>query len=101
MRITYPTIAILSIALLSSAVMADSMWSPVTDTLNTGIINAKMIADHNLDSAKVNATVNHGVVAFSGEVDSKAQLDELASIALSVSGIKGVDISRVTVHPHS
>jgi osmotically-inducible protein OsmY len=100
MRITYLIMAILSITLLSGAVMADSMWSPVTDTLNTGIINAKMMADHSLDSAKVDATVNHGVVAFSGEVDSKAQLDELASIALSVSGVKGVDVSKVKIRSH-
>jgi osmotically-inducible protein OsmY len=83
--------------LLISPAHADSILSPITDTVNSGIINTKMLADHSLSNVHVDATVINGVAVFSGVVNSGAQLHELIRIGRSVSGIRGVDVSRVRI----
>jgi len=83
--------------LFLSPVFANSILSPLTDSVNSGIINTKMAADHSLTNINVDATVTNGMAIFSGEVHSKAQQDELISIAHSVSGIQGVDVSKLRI----
>lgn len=80
-------------------IYADSILSPMTDSVNSGIINTKMYTDKSLSNISIDATVINGVAIYSGEVHSKAQLDELVRIARSVSGIKGVDVSKVKIKP--
>ena len=84
---------------LAQPLFADSVLEPATDTINSGIIKTKMLTDHSLKNADVSVSVDNGIAYFSGRVTSQSQIDELSSIALSVSGIKGVDISKVKVKP--
>lgn len=88
---------ILSLCLSISPVYADSILSPLTDSVNSGIINTKMATDNRLDGTNVDATVINGVAIFSGEVRSKTQMKILIGIANSVSGIKGVNVSKLRV----
>jgi hypothetical protein len=91
-------ILILSIGLLNlSPVFAHSAWSPLTDSVNSGIINTKMISEDSLSSIQVDVTVVNGVAIFKGEVQSEVQRNELVRIAKSVSGIKEVDVSKIQV----
>src|SRR5689334_16025586 len=87
----------LSFGLLLSPVYADAILSPLTDSVNSGIINTKMAADNRLNDIQVDATVIDGIAIFSGEVRTKAQVHDLVGIAYSVSGIKGVNISKLKV----
>lgn len=88
---------LLVFGLLSTPVMADSIMQPMTDSVNSGIINTKVYASQALSNTNINATVVNGVAIFSGTVNSKAQLDELVRIGNSISGIKSVDVSKVTI----
>ena len=81
----------------SAPLFASSILQPLTDSTNSGIINTKMVASDRLSGSNVDATVINGVAVFSGQVKSKAQLDELIRIAHSVSGIKGVNVSQITI----
>lgn len=83
--------------ILSTPAMASSVWQPMTDTVNSGIINTKMMSDKALSKTQVDATVINGVAVFSGEVDTKAQAEALVRIARSVSGVKGVDVSKLKI----
>jgi osmotically-inducible protein OsmY len=91
------TATFLALTLISSPVLADSVLSPLTDSVNSGIINTKIAADDMLTNTDIDATVVNGIAIYSGVVNSKAQLNELLRIAHSVSGIKGIDISRLKV----
>lgn len=90
----------LSLALCLSPVYANSILSPLTDSVNSGIINTKMVTDNRLKGIHVDATVTNGIAIFSGQVNSKAQAHALVGIAYSVSGIKGVDVSGLKVVGH-
>jgi osmotically-inducible protein OsmY len=90
---------LLSLAVFLAAPAHAGLVSAATDTVNSGIINTKIVADDSLDGIEVDATVDNGIAIFSGEVESKAQINRLIRIARSVSGIKGVDVSRVKVVP--
>lgn len=83
-----------------SPVWADSFLSPLTDSVNSGIINTKMVTNDSLSHINVDATVINGIAIFTGTVNSRAQVNELIRIARSVSGIKGVDISRLKIAGH-
>lgn len=89
-------LAVLSLS-LSAPAIARPFWSPLTDTVNSGIINSKMVASDRLENIHVDATVENGVAIFSGTVNNRAQLDELVNIARSVSGVHGVDVTRLQV----
>lgn len=82
---------------LATPVFANSFLSPLTDTVNSGIINTKMLTNDALKGAKVDAAVENGIAVFSGVVLSNAQISELIRIGKSVSGVHGVDVSRVSV----
>lgn len=88
---------LLSLCFALSPVYANSIFSPLTDSVNSGIINTKMATDNRLDGTDIDATVINGVAIFSGKVQSKAQMKILIGIANSVSGIKGVDISKLKI----
>lgn len=89
--------ALLLMLTFTTAATADSIWSPMTDSVNSGIINTKMATDDALDNIRVDATVINGIAIFIGQVNSQAQFDELVRIAGSVSGIKGVNTSKLTI----
>ncbi len=92
------TTIILSLGLLFvSPVFATSILSPLTDSVNSGIINTKMMTDNSLSHINVDATVVNGIAIYSGEVNTQAQVNELIRIAHSVSGIRGVNTSRLRV----
>lgn len=76
-------------------VHAYNIFVPMADTVNSGIINSKMLASDNLNGAHVDATVVNGVAIFKGHVMSEKQKRELIIIARSVSGIKAVDVSGI------
>lgn len=82
---------------LSGSIYAGSLLQSATDSVNSGIVNTKMATDNKLDNINIDATVVNGIAIFSGNVHSKAQVDELVRIAHSVSGIKGVDVSKVQI----
>lgn len=86
------------IAIFAQPVLASSLVSPLTDTVNSGIINTKMLGDSVLSNTEIDATVVDGIAIFSGTVSAKAQINELIRIARSVSGIKGVNVSKVKVN---
>lgn len=83
--------------LFSGPILATSILTPVTDTVNSGIINTKMAMDNVLSDTNVDATVLNGIAVYSGKVHTKAQLNELVRIAYSVSGIKGVNTKRLII----
>jgi osmotically-inducible protein OsmY len=90
-------ILLLSLALtFSTAVSAGSILSPLTDSVNSGILNTKVYSS-TIPTSHLNATVIGGVAVFSGEVNNNAQRDELIRIAKSISGIKGVDTANLKV----
>jgi osmotically-inducible protein OsmY len=94
-------IKIISTALLfttlafSSVIFAGSILEPVTDTVNSGIINTKMVGHD--EFSNVNATVENGIAIFTGEVSSKKQAEKLLRIAHSVTGIRAVNISGLKI----
>lgn len=90
-------IAILGVMMLYIPASASSILQPMTDSVNSGIINSKMYTDSALSNIEVDATVTNGIAVYRGTVHSKEQLDELIHIAHSVSGVKGVDTSRVVI----
>ncbi|TAK72224.1 MAG: BON domain-containing protein [Gammaproteobacteria bacterium] len=91
---------ILSMSLLGLSPIAQaSVLSLLTDSVNSGIINTKMVANHSLSGIDVNATVINGIAVFSGQVNSKAQIEELIHIARSVSGIRGINVSKLRITP--
>lgn len=92
-------LAMLCLVTFLAAPVQAGVISAATDTVNSGIINTKIVADDSLDGIEVDATVDNGIAIFSGEVESKAQIQRLIRIARSVSGIKGVDVSQVKVVP--
>ena len=83
--------------LLQSPAFATSILTSMSDSVNSGIINTKIFADDMLSNTDIDATVVNGIAIFSGEVNSKAQVNELIRIAHSVSGIKGINISRLRI----
>ncbi len=92
------SIYLLCLGLIFSApLFATSILQSMTDSTNSGIINTKMYTDNSLSNIHVDATVTNGIAIFRGTVYSKAQLNELIRIARSVSGIHGVDVSRIAV----
>jgi|SRR5579862_8299909 len=76
---------------------ADSLLSPITDVVNSGVINTKIALDPTLSRLDINATVDHAVVVYSGEVNTDLEIKKLVQISQSVSGIKGVDITHLRV----
>lgn len=76
-------------------VFAHSILSPLTDSVNSGIINTKMDMDERLNNVDIDATVINGIAVFSGVVHNHAELQELFRIARSVSGIKGIDVTQI------
>jgi len=101
MRLKKSLIAFGTIALLiCMTAFSGSILTPLSDSVNSGIINTKILADHSLSGTHIDATVINGVAVFSGEVKSTTQKEELVSIANSVSGVKSVDTSRIKVVPH-
>jgi osmotically-inducible protein OsmY len=56
-----------------------------------------MYSDSYLSNIHIDATVINGIAVFRGTVHNQGQLRELIRIARSVSGIRGVDVSRVRV----
>lgn len=88
-------IILLSFALLSAPLYAASILQPATDTVNSGIINAKIVGKSQFSN--VDATVNNGIAIFTGRVDSTAQVSQLENIAHSVSGVHGVNVSGLKV----
>lgn len=81
----------------TSAAFATSILSPLTDTVNTGIINTKIALDSSLSDLDVDVTVNHGVATLRGNVNTEAQVKKLVQTVRSVSGINGVDISNLKI----
>ncbi|GEM_PF-2862205 len=97
-KIKIISILILSFGLaIASPIMAEPVLTLMSDSVNSGIINTKIMTDHTLSNIKIDATVVNGIAIFKGTVYSKEQLEELLHIAHSVSGIRGVDISKVKV----
>lgn len=90
---------LIGLTLISTPVFADSILQPATDSVNSGIINTKILANDSLKNIDINATVEKGVAIFSGRVNSKAQLDELIRIGHSVSGVNSVNVSKVRIEP--
>lgn len=88
-------ILLTSMCVLTTPVHAYNIFVPMADTVNSGIINSKMLASDHLDGAHVDATVVNGVAIFKGHVMSEQQKRELIMIARSVSGIKEVDVSGI------
>lgn len=84
---------------ISSTTYAGSILSPLTDSVNSGIINTKIETDDNLGRIDIDATVENGIVIYSGRVNSMRDVNELMRIARSVSGIKGVNTSRLYIGP--
>jgi len=81
----------------TTCIYADSILSPITDTVNSGIISSKIALDSSLSNVSVNVNVDHGYVALSGIVNTEAEKQRVIKIAQSISGINGVDISRLKV----
>ncbi len=84
---------------LSSVTYAGSILSPLTDSVNSGIINTKIETNDNLSRIDIDATVENGIVIYSGRVNSMHDVNELMRIAHSVSGIRGVNTSRLYISP--
>lgn len=95
-NIIYSLAAVIIVGFSISA-FAGSGLMPITDSVNSGIINTKIIADDKLENADIDATVVNGIVIYTGTVQTRAQLDELIRIGRSVSGIRGVDASKIHI----
>lgn len=85
------------LTLAMSPVYATSVLTTASDSVNSGILNTKLYTNDKLSKTDVDATVVNGVAVFSGTVNTKAQLDELVRLGHSISGVKGVDVSKVKV----
>ena len=88
---------LISLGVSLSPVYANAILTPMTDSVNSGIINTKMATSDRLKGSNIDATVINGVAIFRGQVQSKAQLQELIRIGRSVSGVKGVNTSKVRI----
>ncbi|AYC17413.1 Osmotically-inducible protein Y [Dickeya dianthicola] len=60
------------------------------DTLITGTIKAKLLADDIVPSRHVKVETRDGVVLLTGQVTSRAQADRAEAIAKAVNGVKSV-----------
>lgn len=83
--------------LFSAPLFAESVLTLMSDSANSGIINTKILTDKGLDNTNIDATVVNGIAIFSGTVHSKEQVNRLIAIARSVSGVKGVNMSKLKI----
>lgn len=70
----------------------------VDDTTITTKIKAKVLADKNLSILKIDVSTTNGVVHLAGNVESDSQASELFDIVESVSGVKDIDATKLTIN---
>jgi hyperosmotically inducible protein len=71
------------------------------DDAITGMIDNRLISERLLSpKAHIDVTTHNGMVKISGEVNTDAEADSVISLAQSVSGVKGVDVSTLNVKKH-
>lgn len=70
---------------------------PVEDTWITTKVRTALATVEGVDSTAIGVETNMGVVTLTGQVDSRATLDRIVEAVRLVSGVQGVDTSRVTV----
>ena len=54
----------IAMLLTATTLYAAPFWSPLTDSVNSGIINTKMVTSDSLSNINVDATVIDGVAIF-------------------------------------
>jgi len=76
---------------------ANSPITAIADTAITGMVKAKIVADPTLSNSQVDVTTNKGVVSLSGTVKTDSEADALVQIAQSISSVKDVNTSKLSV----
>lgn len=74
--------------------------SPVTfikDSAITALIEAKLALNKHISSSDIKVKTDHGVVTLVGTVNSNMEIDNLAQLAQSTTGVKKVDATQVKV----
>lgn len=105
-------IAILAIPQLSFAISGSGISDAISNSINTSTANkagafvqdsaitayihAQLIATKGVPS-NIGVTTNNGVVKLDGAVNSKDQANAVIKVALSATGVKVVDASKLTV----
>ncbi len=70
---------------------------PAQDTWITTKVRTALATVENVDSTAIGVETNMGVVALTGQVDSRATLDRIVTAVGLVDGVQRVDASRLTI----
>jgi len=84
---------------LATAVYAEksTAMAVVGDMAVTAIVNTKIALDSTFSHSNFNVKVQDGVVIMSGTVNSRSEIKALIELARSTTGVKSVDVSKLTV----
>ncbi len=69
---------------------------PGTDTWITAKVKSELAMTKGVTSADISVTTTNGIVALSGMLDTKAQVDKAVACAEGVKGVHNVDSSALT-----
>jgi hyperosmotically inducible protein len=74
---------------------------PVGDTWITTKVKADLLATEATKGLDINVSTTNGVVTLSGQLGSKAEVDQAVAVARAIKGVKSVDATTLTVKPRS
>lgn len=70
---------------------------PAKDTWITTKVKADLLATEGVSGLELNVETVEGVVALSGEVDTRAEADKAAEVARGIEGVTRVDTQAIKV----
>ncbi len=70
---------------------------PVTDTWITTKVKADLLTTSDIPAADISVDTVNGVVALSGTVHSREQVDKAVAVTKQIKGVKKVDSSKLQV----
>lgn len=70
---------------------------PVTDTWITTKVKADLLTTSDIPAADISVDTVNGVVALSGTVQSREQVDKAVAVTKQIKGVKKVDSSKLQV----
>lgn len=70
---------------------------PVTDTWITTKVKADLLTTSDIPAADISVDTVNGVVALSGTVHSREQVDKAVAVTKQIKGVKNVDSSKLQV----
>lgn len=67
-----------------------SLSEYTTDTMITGVLKAKFMADSHIPFNAISVETNHGIVKLTGHIENQQQMAQAEKIAKAVKGVKGI-----------